>query len=63
MGYMNFLILLCIAVSAFTAGFMLGFIFGGTGKGDARAAVTKKTEEARINREYMNFLTYDGTVQ
>ncbi len=63
MGYMNFLILLCIAVSAFTVGFMLGFIFGGRGKGDVCAAFVKKSEEAQINREYRNFLTYDGTVQ
>lgn len=63
MGYMNFLFLICVGVSAFTAGFVLGFISGGRGKGKICTAFTKGAEEARINREYRNFLTYDGTVQ
>lgn len=59
---MNILSFLAVAAASFSIGFLLGLCFGGKW-GGASAPFSYPLKRAVINREFENFLTYDGSVQ
>ncbi len=59
---MMILIIMLVAVFALILGFSLGYTVEADSK-IHKKQITKKQDSAELQKEYENFLNYDGTVQ
>lgn len=62
---MSIALALMCGVAAFLVGFALGILYGNPPKGAPQRAVNVPDTETlrRLNEEYRNFLSYDGSEQ
>ncbi len=62
---MSSLLIFTCGVAAFMLGFTLGIFYGSPPKGSLKESVKPPDAEAlrKLNEEYRNFLSYDGSEQ